>query len=160
MQLSLKVCYSSGPARCHRCLLPHSLFLQTILHGLGAGWSSDWIVDDKVTVLSFDTSSVPFGEGPLLDWEGPLLDCADQTAGRRDNPTHFEFFSDVVGYQKIKCHMIFDVKLGENFRRKARLVAGGHVTEVPSSMTYSSVVSRDSVRIALTIASGTRPRVF
>eukprot|EP00980_Cylindrotheca_fusiformis_P018127 scaffold5838_cov169-Cylindrotheca_fusiformis.AAC.1 len=51
----------------------------------------------------------------------------------------------LVGYQKIKCHMIFDVKLGENFRRKARLVAaGGHVTEVPSSMTYSSVVSRDS----------------
>ena len=24
-----------------------------------------------------------------------------------------------VGYQEIKCHLIFDVKLGENFRRKA-----------------------------------------
>jgi hypothetical protein len=33
------------------------------------------------------------------------------------------------GYQEIKCHMIFDVKLGENFRRKARYVAGGHVTD-------------------------------
>ena len=61
--------------------------------------------------------------------------------------------SKLVGYQQIKCHMIFDVKMGENFRRKARMVAGGHVTEVPSTLTYSSVVSRDSVRIALTIAA-------
>ena len=57
------------------------------------------------------------------------------------------------GYQEIKCHMIFDVKIGENFRRKARLVAGGHTTEAPATLTYSSVVSRDSVRIALTIAA-------
>ena len=57
------------------------------------------------------------------------------------------------GYQQIKCHIIFDVKMGENFRRKARMVAGGHVTETPSALTYSSVVSRDSVRIALTIAA-------
>jgi len=60
---------------------------------------------------------------------------------------------DLVGYQKIRCHLIWDVKLGENFRRKARLVAGGHTTDAPSSITYSSVVSRDSVRIALTVAA-------
>lgn len=59
----------------------------------------------------------------------------------------------LVGYQCIKCHIVWDVKLGENFRRKARLVAGGHLTEIPTSQTYSSVVSRDSVRIALTIAA-------
>ena len=57
------------------------------------------------------------------------------------------------GYQKINCHMIFDVKMGENFHRKACMVAGGHTTKTPSSLTYSSVVSRDSVRIALTIAA-------
>ena len=58
------------------------------------------------------------------------------------------------GFQQIKCHLVFDVKMGENFRRKARFVAGGHTTEVPESLiTYSSVVSRDSVRIALTIAA-------
>ena len=57
------------------------------------------------------------------------------------------------GYQEIKCHMIFDIKMGENFRRKARLVAGGHTTVTPAALTYSSVVSRDSVRIALTIAA-------
>jgi hypothetical protein len=26
-----------------------------------------------------------------------------------------------VGYQKIKCHFVFDIKMGENFQRKARL---------------------------------------
>ena len=57
------------------------------------------------------------------------------------------------GYQQIKCHMIFDVKMGENFRCKARFVAGGHTTETPTSLTYSSVVSRDSVRDILLIAA-------
>jgi hypothetical protein len=31
-------------------------------------------------------------------------------------------------------------------------VAGGHMTETPESITYSSVVSRDSIRIAFLIA--------
>jgi hypothetical protein len=60
---------------------------------------------------------------------------------------------DLVGYQEVKLHFIFDIKIGENFRRKARLVAGGHKTDTPASLTYSSVVSRDSVRILLTIAA-------
>ena len=45
--------------------------------------------------------------------------------------------------------MIFDVKMGEDFRRKARFVAGGHTTETTTSLTYSSVISQDSVRIIL-----------
>ena len=57
------------------------------------------------------------------------------------------------GYQQIKCHMIFNVKLGQNFRRKARLVIGGHTTETPTSLTYSSGVSRDLVRIILLIVA-------
>ncbi|KAI2504020.1 Reverse transcriptase (RNA-dependent DNA polymerase) [Fragilaria crotonensis] len=57
------------------------------------------------------------------------------------------------GFQKIKCHFIFDIKMAENFRRKARLVANGNETDAPPTLTYSSVVSRDSVRIALLIAS-------
>ena len=56
------------------------------------------------------------------------------------------------GYQKIPCHMIFDIKM-EDFRRKARLVAGGHRTEAPATITYASVVSRETVRLALTIAA-------
>ncbi len=57
------------------------------------------------------------------------------------------------GFQKIKCPMICDIKMGKNFMRKARLVANGNKTEAPAALTYSSVVSRDLVRIALTIAS-------
>ena len=36
----------------------------------------------------------------------------------------------------IKCHIIFDIKLGENFCRKARLVGGGHITSALASITY------------------------
>ena len=34
------------------------------------------------------------------------------------------------GYQFMTCHMIFDIKL-DGFKRKARLVAGGHMTDAP-----------------------------
>jgi hypothetical protein len=57
----------------------------------------------------------------------------------------------LIGYTEITCHMIFDVKM--DFSRKARFVAGGHLTEAPASITYSSVVSRDSVRLAFLIAA-------
>ena len=49
--------------------------------------------------------------------------------------------------------MIFGVKFGENFWCKGRLVAGGHMTNIPNTLTYSSVISRDSVHIALTIVA-------
>ena len=55
-------------------------------------------------------------------------------------------------YQEIRCHMIFDIKM-EYFRRKARYVAGGHATVAPPTLTYASVVSQESVRIALTLAA-------
>ena len=59
---------------------------------------------------------------------------------------------DPIGYQKIKCHMVFDVKM-EDFHRKARLVAGGHVTKAPTMVTYAIVVPRKTIHIALTIAA-------
>ena len=55
-------------------------------------------------------------------------------------------------YQQIRCHMIFDVKM-DTFQRKARYVAQGNMTEAPATLTYASVVSRESVRIALTLAA-------
>ena len=55
------------------------------------------------------------------------------------------------GFQEIKCHIVFDVKM--DFTRKARFVAGGHTTVPPNSLTYSSVVSRESVKIAFLIAA-------
>ncbi|KAI2494181.1 Reverse transcriptase (RNA-dependent DNA polymerase) [Fragilaria crotonensis] len=39
-----------------------------------------------------------------------------------------------------------------DFTRKARFVAGGHTTDTPSSITYSSMVSRDSMRLVFHIA--------
>jgi hypothetical protein len=41
----------------------------------------------------------------------------------------------------------------EDFRHNARFVADGHTTGTPYVMTYSSVVSRESVRVALTLAA-------
>ena len=43
--------------------------------------------------------------------------------------------------------------MGESFRRKAQLFAYGHNTKTPSSITSFSVVFRDSVYMALTIAA-------
>ena len=62
-----------------------------------------------------------------------------------------KFENPPPGYKKITCHMNFEIKM--DLRRKARYVAGGHLTDPPSSMTYSTVVSRESVRIAFLIAA-------
>ncbi len=40
-----------------------------------------------------------------------------------------------------------------DFTRKARFVANGAATETPTSLTYSSVVSRDSVKLAFMLAA-------
>ena len=57
-----------------------------------------------------------------------------------------------VGSKLIPYHIIFDVKL--DLTRKARLVAGGHRNKsVPSYTTFSTVASRDSVRIIFTVAA-------
>ena len=56
-----------------------------------------------------------------------------------------------VGYKWIKCHLIFDVKM--DFTCKARFIAGGHMTDPASTITYSSIISRDSIRIAFLLAT-------
>ena len=57
------------------------------------------------------------------------------------------------GYKYMQCHIIFEIKL-DGFRRKARLVgASCMVKYTPAVVTYTSVVSRETVRIALTIAA-------
>ena len=61
--------------------------------------------------------------------------------------------AQLVGYEELGLHLVFDIKMSEGFRRKARLVADGHKTDPPSSVTYSTVVSRDSIRIILMIAA-------
>jgi hypothetical protein len=56
-----------------------------------------------------------------------------------------------VGSIWIPCHMVFDIK--PDLTRKARFVAGGHWTDPPRQATYSTVVSRDSIRIMFLIAA-------
>ena len=56
----------------------------------------------------------------------------------------------LIGYQSVNCHMIFDVK-NKYFHQKARLVAGGHVIDRLFTITYVSVVYRETVIIALTL---------
>ena len=56
------------------------------------------------------------------------------------------------GYQWMQCHMIFTVQM-DGFVRKARHVAGGHMIDAPTVMTYASIVSRKTVHIMLTVAA-------
>jgi len=73
----------------------------------------------------------------------------------RNNAVAFQFLEEgeslPVGSKWIPFHMIFDIKC--DFTRKARFMAGGHWTNAPDSITYSSVVTRDSVRIAFLLAA-------
>ena len=75
----------------------------------------------------------------------------------KNNVVDFEAYDgkieDLVDYEHISRHLIFDVKQSENFRRKARFVADGHLVETPDSVTYRSVIYRDSVRILLLAAA-------
>ena len=54
------------------------------------------------------------------------------------------------GYHKIMDHWVFYVKISLTW--KVWFVTGGHLTDPPQTMTYSSVVSRDNVQILLTTA--------
>jgi hypothetical protein len=58
---------------------------------------------------------------------------------------------DMIGFQEIGCHIVFDIKV--DFTRKARFCAEGHTTDTPAAMTYSSIVSRDSVQIGFMLAA-------
>ena len=56
-----------------------------------------------------------------------------------------------IGWTQSSGHIIFDVKM--DFTRKARWVKDGHRTPQPDQSTFAGVVSRESVRIALTYAA-------
>lgn len=64
----------------------------------------------------------------------------------RKNPDLFP------GYNKIKCHIVFDINLDGHFTQKARFVADRLKVNIPRSCSYSYVVSRESVCIAFLLA--------
>ena len=53
-------------------------------------------------------------------------------------------------YKKIRVHLVFACK--HDGRRKARLVAGGHLTDTPIDSVYSSVVPLRGIRIMTFLA--------
>ena len=55
-----------------------------------------------------------------------------------------------VGHKKITVHFVYDVK--HDGRYKARLVAGGHLTDTPIDSIYSSVASLRGLRMIMFLA--------
>jgi hypothetical protein len=77
----------------------------------------------------------------------------------RDQIDEYETFQDLghksvarvpQGYKKIRVHFVFDVK--HDGRHKARLVADGHLTDIPVESVYSGVVSLRGFRLVLFLA--------
>jgi len=72
-----------------------------------------------------------------------------------NNASAFKFLEEgesvPIGSTWKPCDMVFDVKV--DLTRKACFVVGGHWTDPPSQITFSTVVSRDSVRIAFLVAA-------
>ena len=58
---------------------------------------------------------------------------------------------NLYDFQRIPYHLVFDVKF--DLRKKARLVAGGHLTSPPKEDLYSGVVDLMTVRIGHMIAA-------
>ena len=89
-----------------------------------------------------------FEEAVTLDKKNGNTLWQDATKKEMNNvEIAFKFLDDGSGlpiaFKQITCHLIFDVKF--DLTRKARYVGGGHLTKVSPSLSYSSVVSRDSV---------------
>ena len=60
------------------------------------------------------------------------------------------YVKEMVGNQEISCNIIVDVHM--DFQQKARFVAGGHMPEAPTSISYFIAVSHDSIHIGFLIA--------
>ena len=54
------------------------------------------------------------------------------------------------GFKKIRVHLIYDVK--HDGRHKARLVADGHLTDIPVDSVYSGVVTLRGLRLLIFLA--------
>ena len=48
-------------------------------------------------------------------------------------------------FTEVKCRMIFEIKMGETFRRKVGMVTGQHTADIPAVLAYSSIASSDTI---------------
>ena len=120
---------------------------------------------NQAKLKSYRTSSIfKFGvqvprnhkEAMQLDEKNGNTLWADAEAKELNQIDEYGTFRDVgkgvhpSGYMKISAHLVYDVK--PDLRRKARLVAGGHLTETPVNSIYSSVVSLTGLKITIFLA--------
>ena len=83
-----------------------------------------------------------FWRQAIIKEMGNIDPCIDLIPEGKDPPP---------GYKFIRTNIVFDIKM--DFTWKARFMADGSIKEVPSEFTFASVVSRDSVRLALLYAA-------
>ena len=73
----------------------------------------------------------------------------------RNNAVAFKLLEEgkqvPVGSTWIPFHMLFDVKC--DLTRKAHYVAGGHWIQPATQITYSPVVTRESIRITFLVSA-------
>ena len=81
----------------------------------------------------------------------------DATKAEMDQLAEYKVFVDMgigtpipKGFQKIRVHLVFACK--HDGRHKARLVADGHLTEVPVDSVYSGVVSIRGLKLMIFLA--------
>jgi hypothetical protein len=62
------------------------------------------------------------------------------------------------GYKKIRVHLVFAVK--QDGRHKARMVADGHLTDIPFDSVYSGVVSLRGIRLIAFLAEHNKLKLW
>ena len=74
----------------------------------------------------------------------------------KENSHPFEALQDGIishpDHQFMCCSIIFDVKM-EDFCHKFWLIGRGHMTRAPSTLTYASIVSKDTICMVLLLAA-------
>ena len=96
-------------------------------------------------------------EACVIDKKNGIMVCQDAIQKKMENvKIAFQIIPEDEkppnGFQDVNCYMVFDIKM-EDFQRKVCLVAVGHMTHTPDIITYSSVVMRETVCIALTMVA-------
>ena len=93
------------------------------------------------------------GDARKLDAENGDTKWHDAEQAELSQLSEYKVFEDwgirkppPKGYKQIRVHFVYDCK--HDLRRKARMVADGHLTK-PSSDSYSGVVSLRSLRICI-----------
>ena len=55
-----------------------------------------------------------------------------------------------TGYHNVNCYMVFEVKMS-GLLQKASMVSGGNITDPTTTMNYTSVLLRETMRVALNL---------